>query len=49
MFEWFKCFTNMVINKVLIVKEKIRTRTNGFKQDKFRYRKVLLEIVSLIG
>ena len=27
------------INKVLIVNEKVRTRTNGFKLDKFRYRK----------
>ena len=27
------------MNKVLIVKEKVRTRTNGFKLDKFRYRK----------
>ena len=27
------------INKVLIVKVKVRTPTNGFKLDKFRFRK----------
>ena len=27
------------INKVLIVKEKVRARTNGFKLDQFRFRK----------
>ena len=39
MFKWVKSFNKGDINKVLIVKEKVRTRTNGFKLDKFRYRK----------
>ena len=34
MFTWLKGFNKGDINKFLIVKEKIRTRTNGFKQDK---------------
>ena len=39
MFEWVKGFNKVDINKVFVVKEKVRTRTNGFKLDKFRYRK----------
>ena len=39
MLKWVKCFNKRDINKVFIVKEKERTRTNGFKLDKFRYRK----------
>ena len=38
-FEWVKGFNKGDINKVLIVKERIKTRTNGFKLDKFRFRK----------
>ena len=38
-FKWVKGFNKGEINKVLIVKEKVRTRTNGFKLNKFRYRK----------
>ena len=34
MFKWIKDFNNWKTNKVLIVKEKVRTRT-----DRFRYRK----------
>ena len=34
-----KDFNEGDINKVFIVKEKVRTRINGFKLDKFRYRK----------
>ena len=37
--EMFKCFNKGNINKVLRVKEIIRTQTNGFKLDKFRFRK----------
>ena len=36
-FEWVKGFNKGDINKVLIVKEKVRTQTNGFKLDKFRF------------
>ena len=32
-------FQQRDIIKVLIIKEKVKTRTNGFKHDKFRYRK----------
>ena len=39
MFKWVKGFNKRDINKVLIVKEKIRTQTNGFKLDNFRFRK----------
>ena len=39
MFKWVKGFNKVDINKVFVVKEKVRTRTNGFKLDKFRYRK----------
>ena len=38
-FKWVKGFNKGNINKIIIVKEKVRTRTNGFKLDKFRYRK----------
>ena len=34
-FKWVKDFKRGDIKKVLIVKEKVRTRTNGFKLDKF--------------
>ena len=34
-----KDFNRHYIKEVLIVKERIRTRTNGFKQDKFKFRK----------
>ena len=37
--KWFKGFNKGNINKILIVKEKARTRTNGFKLDEFRFRK----------
>ena len=39
MFKWVKGFNKGNTNKVIIVKEKVRTRTNGFKLDKYRYRK----------
>ena len=39
MFKWVKGFNKGNINKVLLVKEKVKTRTNGFKLDKFRYWK----------
>ena len=39
MLKWIKGFNKADINKVLIIKEKVRTRTNGFKLDKFRYMK----------
>ena len=38
-FKWIKGFKKGDINKVLIVKEKVRTWTNGYKLDKFTYRK----------
>ena len=38
-FKWIKGYNKEDINKVLIVKEKIRTLTKGFKLDKFRFRK----------
>ena len=38
-FQWVKGFNKGDINKVLIVKEKVRTQTNVFKLDKFRFRK----------
>ena len=38
-FKWVKGFNKGDINKVIIVKEKVRTRTNGFRLDKFRCRK----------
>ena len=40
--EVFKCvkgFNRGYTNKVLIVKEQVRIQTNGFKLDKFRFRK----------
>ena len=40
MFKWIKGFNKWDINKVLIVKEKIRTRTNGFKLDKLQSGKI---------
>ena len=43
MFKWVKGFNKGDINKVLIVKEKVRTRTYGFKLDKFRFRKEIGE------
>ena len=39
MFEWINGSNKGDINKVLIVKQKFTTRTNGFKLDKFRFRK----------
>ena len=39
MFKLVKGFNKGDISKVLIVKEKVRTRTNDFKLDKFRYKK----------
>ena len=39
MFKWVNGFNIGDINKVLIVKEKVKRRTNGFKLDKFRHRK----------
>ena len=39
MFKWVKGFNKGNINKVLIVKEKVRTRTNSFKLDKFKFGK----------
>ena len=41
-------FQQSDINMVLIVKEKVRTRTNGYKPDKFRFKKDI-KIGSLIG
>ena len=35
-FKWVKGFNKGDINKVLIVKKKVRTLTNGLKLDKFR-------------
>ena len=35
-FKWVKGFNKGDINKAFIVKGKVRTRTNGFKLDKFR-------------
>ena len=37
MFKWFNRRDKK--DKVLLVKEQVITRTNGFKQDKFRFRK----------
>ena len=39
--KWVKGFNKGNINKVFIVKEKVRTRINVFKLDKFRYKKDL--------
>ena len=39
MFKWVKGFIKRYINKVLMIKEKVRTRANGFKLYKFKYRK----------
>ena len=39
MIEWVKGFNKGDINKVLLVKEKVRTRRNGFKLNKFRFKK----------
>ena len=45
-FKWVNGFNN----KVFIVKKKVRTQTNGFKLNKFRYRKdICIKIGSLIG
>ena len=38
-FKWVKSFNKGDINKVLIVKEKVRTWTNGLNLYKFRFRK----------
>ena len=37
--KWVKDFNKGNINKIIIVKEIVRTRTNGFKLDNFRFRK----------
>ena len=39
MFQWVKGLNEGDTNKVLIVKEQVRTRSNGFKLDKFRFKK----------
>ena len=39
MFEWVKGFNKKDINKIIIVKEEVRARINGFKLDMFRFRK----------
>ena len=36
-----KGFNKGDINKILIVKEKVRTQTNGFELEKFRFRKFI--------
>ncbi len=38
-YKWMKGYNKVDINKVLIVKEQGRTRSNGFKLDKFRFNK----------
>ena len=38
-FKWVKGFNKGDLNKVLILKEQGRTRTNGYKLDKFRFMK----------
>ncbi len=38
-YRWMKGYNKGDINKVLIVKEQGRTRSNGFKLDKFRFSK----------
>ena len=38
-YKWVKGFNKGDINKVLIVKEQGRTRNNGYKLDKFRFKK----------
>ncbi len=35
-YKWMKGFNRGKVNKVLVVKEPGRTRSNGFKLDKFR-------------
>lgn len=37
--KWMKGYRKGDINKVLVVREQGRTRSNGFKLDKFRFRK----------
>ncbi len=37
MYKWMKGFNRGDVTKVLIVKEPCRTRSNGFKLDKFRF------------
>ncbi len=38
-FKWFKGIKKGDISKVLILKPNTRTRSNGYKLDKFRFRK----------
>ena len=38
-FKWVKGYNKGDINKVLIASNQDRTRSNGFKLDKFRFRK----------
>ncbi len=38
-FKWMRGFNNGDINKILILSETGRTRSNGFKLDKFRFNK----------
>ena len=38
-YKWMKGYNKGDINKVLIVREQDRTRSNGFKLDKFRFNK----------
>ena len=38
-YKWMKGYNKGDINKVLIVREQNRTRSNGFKLDKFRFNR----------
>ncbi len=38
-YKWMRGFNNGDINKVLVVGEPGRTRSNGFKLEKFRFNK----------
>ena len=38
-YKWVKGFNQGDINRVLIVQEQGRTRNNGYKLDKFRFKK----------
>ncbi len=38
-YKWMKGYKKGDVNKVLIVREQGRTRSNGFKLDKFRFNK----------
>ena len=43
LFQWSKDFNRGDINKVFIVKEQVKTRTNSVKLDKFKLRKEIGE------